>query len=67
MKKSKAIEIIHKVIKTYEDCRIDFDAAEHVLDVIEKMGMLPPRKSKSMVSNPVKIKMIFNNFKWDKE
>lgn len=67
MKRSEAIQKIYEVMKTYEDCFIGQAAAENLLHHIEQMGMLPPKKSTSRISNRDKVKMIANNFKWDKE
>ena len=42
MKKSQMIRKMMKVLKTWEDCKLEPKLAHQLLDLLEANGMLPP-------------------------
>lgn len=44
MKRSKALNVIKKIMKKWESCKIETKAADEVLTALEKLDMLPPKR-----------------------
>ena len=63
MKRSTAKKEILKVLKTWENCRMEMKTAEEVLSKLEELGMEPPV---TWIDSAMPGLMVRGN-KWDEE
>lgn len=66
MKRSKMINKIYKLLKTWDNCKIEKRTAKEVLDLIEEEGMVPPSRK---IVEPLGggLNLITNGHFWDSE